>query len=550
MPEQNGNGVRRRRTADTNSAAPAAANAAGGNLTLYALAESTRLAWERVTQLYSTDAVARTYSMSDIRRGYRFVDPLTSKRVVGLVSLVLVAVLLPETYKSRSQLLLVVDQVKVNVVEVAVVTAILVTVLVVYLTRLPQPVYLIDIQTFKPPEHLEVSTERFMDATTRVKAFDEQEVDFQRRLLGRSGIGERSGFPSSILEHADDVPAAGGDVRAVCNMHYAREEAEHVIYNCLDQLFDANGVDPKSVDILIVNCSLFNPTPSLSAMVVNKYKMRSSVLTYNLAGMGCSAGLIALDLARDMLQVHKKSSCVIVSTENITQNWYLGTERSMLITNTLFRMSGAAMLLSNKRKDRRRARYSLVQTVRTHVGADDLAYDAIFQMEDKTGVRGVKLSKNIMDIAGDALKKNVTTLAPLVFPMTEHVKFFMYLMRKKIYRNTKLPPYIPDFHRAFSHFCIHTGGRAVIDVMEKALKLTSHDLLPSRYTLYRYGNTSSASVWYELQYIERDGRVRRGDRVWQIAFGSGFKCNSAVWEALVDVPGNPELIDEEMPENF
>ena len=37
-------------------------------------------------------------------------------------------------------------------------------------------------------------------------------------------------------------------------------------------------------------------------------------------------------------------------------------------------------------------------------------------------------------------------------------------------------------------------------------------------------------------YAEAKGRVKRGNRVWQIGFGSGFKCNSAVWRALRDVP--------------
>jgi hypothetical protein len=35
-------------------------------------------------------------------------------------------------------------------------------------------------------------------------------------------------------------------------------------------------------------------------------------------------------------------------------------------------------------------------------------------------------------------------------------------------------------------------------------------------------------VWYELAYIESLKGVAHGQRVWQLAFGSGFKFNSAV----------------------
>ena len=81
----------------------------------------------------------------------------------------------------------------------------------------------------------------------------------------------------------------------------------------------AAGLTPKDIDILVVNCSLFNPTPSLSAMIVNHFKMRSDLISYNLAGMGCSAGVIAIGLAERILRSEPGKYALVVSTENITQ---------------------------------------------------------------------------------------------------------------------------------------------------------------------------------------------------------------------------------------
>lgn len=59
----------------------------------------------------------------------------------------------------------------------------------------------------------------------------------------------------------------------------------------------------------------------------------------------------------------------------------------------------------------------------------------------------------------------------------------------------KLRPYIPDFKLAFEHFCIHTGGAGVIEEIERQLRLRPESVTPSKETLYRYGNTSSSSIW-------------------------------------------------------
>ena len=94
----------------------------------------------------------------------------------------------------------------------------------------------------------------------------------------------------------------------------------------------------------------------------------------------------------------------------------------MLIPNTLFRMGGAAIMLTSKETERPRAKYELQHLVRVHLGADDVAYECVFQREDDRGVVGVELNRDLVKVAGRALERNLTKMGPLVLPLAEQLK--------------------------------------------------------------------------------------------------------------------------------
>ncbi|XP_074270873.1 3-ketoacyl-CoA synthase 11-like [Silene latifolia] len=407
---------------------------------------------------------------------------------------------------------------------------ILVLVATIYFKTQCRPIYLLNFSCYKPADTCKCSKQTFMHGSNALGTFTAESLEFQQKVLEKSGLGDETYLSEALLR----IPSNP------C-MAEAKKEAEGILFGTIDELFAKINVKPKEIGILIVNCTAFSPTPSLSAMIVNRYKLRSNIMSYNIGGMGCSAGVISVDLARNLLQVHKNSYALVMCIECSTLSSYTGNDKSMLVSNCLFRMGGSAILLSNKMSDKYRSKYELVHTVRTHRGADDKSFDSVTQKEDFEGKIGISLSKELMIVAGDALKANITVLAPLVLPLSEKMLYLGTLVAKKFLKLNKVKQYVPDFKLAFEHFCIHTGGKAVLDGVQKNLVLSEWHMEPSRMTLYRFGNTSSTSIWYELAYTEAKGRVKKGDRVWQIAFGSGFKCNSAVWKALRNVNPAQEM---------
>jgi 3-ketoacyl-CoA synthase len=327
-----------------------------------------------------------------------------------------------------------------------------------WLVRRDNPIYLMGFATFKAPEEWKCDHDQILEMMRRQQSFNDESLGFMKRILERSGTGPATAWPPGIKQSLNpDAPKADKSMAA------SRLEAETVIFDVVENALRKANVKPKEIDILVINCSLFSPTPSLCAMVVAHFGMRSDVATYNLSGMGCSASLISIDLAKRLLG-NKLGKALVVSTEIITPNLYHGNDRGFLIQNTLFRCGGAAIVLSNNWLDGRRAWYKLLHTVRVQ-SSGEAGYECVFEGEDKTGKRGVRLSKDIVKVAGKTMEKNLTTLGPHVLPLSEQIRVVWSLLvrfiMKKFGKSHK--PYVPDFKRCIDHFCIHAGGRAVID---------------------------------------------------------------------------------------
>ncbi|PRQ51538.1 putative very-long-chain 3-oxoacyl-CoA synthase [Rosa chinensis] len=114
---------------------------------------------------------------------------------------------------------------------------------------------------------------------------------------------------------------------------------------------------------------------------------------------------------------------------------------------------------------------------------------------------------------------NLQVFVPKVLPLTEIIR---YLVASRLQKNSstkcqnlEVVGVSLNIKAGIQHFCLHPGGRAIINGIGKSLSLSDYDLEPSRMALYRFGNTSAAGFWYALGYMEAKQRLKG-------AFGGAF----------------------------
>jgi 3-ketoacyl-CoA synthase len=163
----------------------------------------------------------------------------------------------------------------------------------IFKSKPSRKVFLLDFACYKPPASQMWSKELTMErARHHFTNLSEEALLFMEKILEKSGIGPSTYLPDAFRSEQPNE----------C-MEEVRKESEMVIFGAVDDILAKTGVKGKDIGIVIVNCCIFNTVPSLSAMIINRYKLGDKVVSYSLSGMGCSAGLAAIGLAKQLLQV-------------------------------------------------------------------------------------------------------------------------------------------------------------------------------------------------------------------------------------------------------
>lgn len=228
------------------------------------------------------------------------------------------------------------------------------------------------------------------------------ETDDDSLSLSLTHPGQRTAVPPA---HRSYLKGEKPDM----SMEAGRKEAHDVLYPVVEEVLDKAGITAQDIDILVVNCSLFTPTPSLSAMIASRFQMRADITHFTLGGMGCSAGLISLDLAQKLLKQKPNSRALIISTELITRALYTGNDRAFMVQNVLFRTGASCVLLSNRPRDGFRAKFQLKHLVRS-MGTDPVSFETVYCTEDAQGHVAVRLSRHIAKVAGRMLQINLNEM--------------------------------------------------------------------------------------------------------------------------------------------
>jgi len=252
----------------------------------------------------------------------------------------------------------------------------------------------------------------------------------------------------------------------------------------------------EDIDYLVaVSCTGYL-CPGLSSIYIKELGLRNNIQRADLLGMGCAGAMPGLQRAYDFVKAYPDRKALVVAVEICSACYYVDDSLETVVGNAICGDGAAAVLVGIEDGDRA-GHHPRILGFETHL---EPAYINTVGFEQREGKLRIILSKDIRDIAGGLGK----------------------LLIEKLLASNRLT------HADVAHWILHSGGRKVIDGLQRELHLTDEQVRHSKHVLKNFGNMSSPTVLFVLEEVLRTGRPKPGDRGVMLAMGPGLAIEGAL----------------------
>ncbi|ULQ56483.1 type III polyketide synthase [Flavihumibacter rivuli] len=356
---------------------------------------------------------------------------------------------------------------------------------------------ILSIGTAVPPfRHSQTDILRFMQQVYGLDAVEERKLRF---LYQSSGIRDRySVIPDYSIEKeewqfyprsATLEPFPTLEDRMNCYNRYAAPLAVAAIRDCLDR----TGDDARDITHLItVSCTGMS-APGLDLELMDLLGLANHIQRTSVNFMGCYAAVHAMKIADAICRSDQEARVLIVCVELCTLHFQKEPSPDNIAASLLFGDGAAAMLLGT----RGAATGWMINGFYSEVvpaGKKDMAWE-------------LSSSGFLMTLSG-------------YVPDLIQADFGPFMQRA-------LGKY-GSVQSGIEAWCIHPGGKRILQAIEKSLGLGPSKLEASYEVLNRYGNMSSATILFVLQELLQQSL---SGKILGAAFGPGLTMETFCLES-------------------
>ncbi len=251
------------------------------------------------------------------------------------------------------------------------------------------------------------------------------------------------------------------------------------IRDCLGHQYETESI----THLITVSCTGMS-APGLDLQLVELLQLKKNTWRTSVNFMGCYAAIHAMKIADAICNADVQARVLVVCTELCTLHFQKEATMDNITSSMLFGDGAAAMLITGDDKEEGLQISSFYSEI-IPKGKRDMAWE-------------LSSSGFLMTLSGyipDLIEEDFASLVDRA------------LQQEKLKRND------------ISRWCIHPGGKRILEAINKSLRLEENSLETSRRILNDYGNLSSATILFVLKEMLEE---KKEMKLLGAAFGPGL----------------------------